>query len=85
MKYELTPELIAQLCTYMRLVELFENNPDAVNSNAEFKERSVQFTATMKNIWDALTEEQQNIILEEYKKQSKVIENEQSSKKKKKK
>ena len=85
MEYELTDELISQLCMFMRVTEFLENHPEEVNSNAQFKEHSVKFCATMKNIWNALTEEQQNIVLEEHKRQLKMIGNEPSSKKRRKK
>lgn len=82
---ELTDDMINELCSYLRVIDLMQKNPDIVNSNAELKQEYEKVCKTTNDIMEALSDEQRDKVLETHRLQLIYLAEQKASKQKKKK
>jgi hypothetical protein len=82
---ELTDDMINELCSYLRVIDLMQKNPEMVNSNAELKKEYEAVCKTTNDIMEALTEEQRDKVLETHRLQLIFLSGQQAAKQTKKK
>ena len=73
MEEELTDQTIAELCSFMRVIDLMKKNQDKVDENPELKETVEKLCTNVNLIMEQLTEEQSDKVLEIHKVQSERI------------
>ena len=67
MAEKLGDEEISTICMYMRIVDLFKNNPDIVEKTPGLKENFEILCTQVGEIMELLTDEQRDELLEEHK------------------
>ena len=82
---ELTDDLINELCSYLRVIDLMQKNPEIVNSNAELKKEYEAVCKTTNDIMEALSDEQRDKVLETHRSQLIYLSEQQAAKQTKKK
>jgi hypothetical protein len=84
MEQTITDEQIAELCMFMRVLELLKKNPQVL-VNTEMNNAYVELSGKVDEIMKLLTEEQLDIVLETHKIQLEELEEEFKKKARKKK
>ena len=80
---QLDEENVSQLCMFMRVIDLFDQNESIVNSNPEMADTVKELREKVQRIMDLLTDEQKDYVLEEHKIQSEIVAKEIEKEKKK--
>ena len=82
MEEEITDEQIAELCIFMRVIELMKRNPHVLE-NVEMKQGYEDLCCKVDEIMKLLTEEQLDTVLETHKIQLQEIEEDEKKPKSK--
>ena len=70
---ELTEEMIAQTCMFLRVIDLMDRNHEIIKDNEDLQKTMVEVKENVKLIMDLLTPEQQDYVLEVHKVQSEYL------------
>ena len=70
---ELSDEMVAQLCKFMRLIDLFDKNETIIEDNLELVDTVKELRVQVNRIMDLLSDEQKDYVLEVHKIQTEYI------------
>jgi SpoVK/Ycf46/Vps4 family AAA+-type ATPase len=74
MERQLTDKQISELCSYMRIIDLMNANPDKLDQEPKLKETMDLFSEKVRQIMEQLSDEECDEILEIHREQLQEIE-----------